>query len=331
MADEWGKRRVLSVTMVGFSVSLLLMSIVPSFALACLVMVFIGGFGGIIESQIGALVAALNPHRTSYYLNLAQVFFAIGAVVGPIAAGLLLSVGADWRVCYILTGILALALTGVFLLIRAPVLSATDRMSWPAFRSLVSDRRFLLICLCMLMYTGAEVGSWGWMSTFLTQGMGFSVVKSSTAVGVFWIAVTAGRFLCGLLTLRFDLRVIIVTLAALSALVTALSGFAASEPMVWCIIVAMGLTYSSQWPLIVAYGNAHYTTSSGTVFALLVGSGGLGTTVIPYAMGVIGEQTTVRIAMISPAILLLAIAAIFFRMERASAVAAGELAKSSPA
>jgi hypothetical protein len=32
-------------------------------------------------------------------------------------------------------------------------------------------------------------------------------------------------------------------------------------------------------------------------------------------MGVIGEQTSVRIAMISPAILLLAIAGIFLRME----------------
>ena len=31
--------------------------------------------------------------------------------------------------------------------------------------ALVRDRRFLLICLCMMLYTGAEVGSWGWMST----------------------------------------------------------------------------------------------------------------------------------------------------------------------
>lgn len=333
LADRWGKRLVLSAALIGFAVSLLLMPIMPSFTLACLVMLVIGGCGGIIESQIGALVAALNPMRTSYYLNLTQVFFSIGAVIGPVAAGFWLNAGGAWQVSYVISGVLALVLAGVFLLVRAPALSDTDRISRAAFRSLVVDRRFLLICLCMLLYTGAEVGSWGWMSTFLTQVIGFSVVKSSIAVGVFWLAMTVGRYLCGLLTLRFDLRAIIIVLAGLSALVTALSGLVASQPFVWTIIVLMGLTYSSQWPLIVAYGNANYTTSSSTVFALLVGSGGVGTTVIPYAIGVLGEQTSIRIAMVSPAIFLLAIAVIFSRLEPSPAENTPdvELAGSSPA
>jgi FHS family glucose/mannose:H+ symporter-like MFS transporter len=152
-------------------------------------------------------------------------------------------------------------------------------------------------------------------------------------VGVFWVAMTVGRFLCGLLTLRFDLRAIIITLAALSAAVTLISGVVASDLGVWAVIVALGLTYSSQWPLIVAYGSARYTSSSGTVFALLVGSGGLGTTLVPYMMGVIGEQAGVRVAMASPAVLLCAIALIFSRLESSGAplARAGEPAESAPA
>jgi hypothetical protein len=50
-----------------------------------------------------------------------------------------------------------------------------------------------------------------------------------------------------------------------------------------------------------------------------VGSGGLGTTVVPYLMGVIGERATIRAAMISPALLFLVITLIFWRFGRANA------------
>lgn len=317
LADRWGKRRVLAAALAGFTAALLAMPLAPSFPAACAITFFIGGFGGILESQIGALVVALNPDRPSYYLNLAQVFFGVGALVGPIAAGMLLAAGFDWRLCYAMLGALALALTGLFVAVRAPELASTDRISWLAFTGLVRDRRFLLICLCMLLYTGAEVGSWGWMSTFLTRSLGFSIVESSVAVGVFWTAMTVGRLLCGQLTLRYDLRTIVIGLAGLAALATLASGLVSARAAVWLVIAALGLTYSSQWPLIAAYGSERYTASSGTVFALLVGSGGLGTTVVPYLMGLIGEQVTIRAAMISPAALFLAIAAIFWRLGQA--------------
>ncbi len=322
LADRWGKQRILAAALGGFAVALLAMPLAPSFAVACAVTLFIGGFGGILESQLGALIAALNPERPSYYLNLSQVFFGIGALVGPVAAGLLLSSGVDWRACYAILGVLTLVLASMFVAIRAPLLSATDQIRWSAFAALIRDRRFLLICLCVLLYTGAEVGSWGWMSTFLTRSAGFSVVESSAAVGVFWAAMTVGRFLCGRLTLRYDLRSIIIALAGLSVVVTLISGFVGAKLAVWAVIVGLGLTYSSQWPLIVAYGSERYAASSGTVFALLVGSGGLGTTVVPYMIGVIGQQTSIRVAMISPAILFLAIVAIFWRLERPAVVGA---------
>jgi len=311
LADRWGKRRVLAAALAGFTAALLAMPLAPSFAAVCAVTFFIGGCGGILESQIGALVVTLNLERPSYYLNLSQVFFGVGALVGPITAGMLLAAGFDWRLCYALLGVLALTLTVLFVAIRAPELASTDRISWVAFVALVRDRRFVLICLCLLLYTGSEVGSWGWMSTFLTRS-GFSIVESSVAVGVFWAAMTVGRLLCGQLTLRYELRTIVIGLAGLAAVATLASGLVVARTAVWVVIVALGLTYSSQWPLIAAYGSERYTASSGTVFALLVGSGGLGTTVVPYLMGLIGERATIRAAMISPAALFLAIVAIFW-------------------
>src|SRR5215475_2009589 len=81
LADRWGKQRVLAVALGGFAAALLAMPLAPSFAMACAITLFIGGFGGILESQLGALIAALNPEQPSYYLNLLQVFFGVGALV----------------------------------------------------------------------------------------------------------------------------------------------------------------------------------------------------------------------------------------------------------
>jgi fucose permease len=322
LADRWGKQRVLAAALAGFTLALLAMPLAPSFAAVCVVTFFVGGFGGILESQVGALITALNPDRPSYYLNFSQVFFGVGAVVGPIAAGVLLARGGDWRTCYVALGGLTLLIAGLFIAIRAPQLATTDRMRWSAFATLVRDRQFQLICLCMLLYTGAEVGSWGWMSTFLTRSIGFSIVESSVAVGVFWTAMTIGRLLCGWLTLRYPLRSIVIALACASAAATLISGFSSAKLLIWVLIAALGLAYSSQWPLIAAYGSERYTASSGTVFALLVGSGGLGTTVVPYLIGLVGEQVNIRAAMISPALLFLAIALIFWRFGRSAGVAA---------
>lgn len=323
LADRWGRKRVLSVALVGLASALLLMSLAPSFAVTCALMILIGGFGGVLESQTGALVAALNPERASYTLNLSQVFFGVGAVVGPVGAGALLAAGQSWRLCYLALGVLALALAAAFIPARAPRVADPEPISWRAFAGLVGDRGFLLICLCMLLYTGAEVGGWGWMSTFLKDRLSFSVVQSSAAVAVFWVAMTVGRFLVGPLTLRFDLRAIIMALAGASAVVTALSGLVSGAVAVWAAIVLLGLTYSSQWPLILAYGSARYG-SSGTVFALLAGSGGLGTIVVPYAMGLIAQSANVRLAVISPAALLLAIVAIMARSARLAPAARPE-------
>lgn len=102
------------------------------------------------------------------------------------------------------------------------------------------------------------------------------------------------------------MRTIEIGLAGLTALTTPASGLVTARTAVWMVIAALGLTYTSQWPLIAAYGSERYTASSGTVFALLVGGGGLGTTVVPYLMGLIGERASICAAMISPAALFLA-------------------------
>jgi fucose permease len=311
LADRFGKKSVLVFSLFAFALLLFVFSVSPNFLVLCIIMFFIGGFGGVIESMTMAAVSDLNPQNPIFYVNLSQVFFGIGAIVGPILAGVAVSSGFGWQKCYVVLGIIALVLTAVFSTCRIPVVKSSSRFSLGSLKYCFKDPRFLLICLCMIFYTGAEVGGWGWLCTLLKQKLGFGVSKASIAVAVFWAAMTVGRLVCGHLTSCFKTRRIIIVLAFCSAFVTFLSCIVTSEVAFWFIIVFMGFFYSSQYPLITFYGNSHSKAPSGTSFAMLMGFGGVGAMIIPYFMGVIGSASTMNAAMLLPAVLLSFIGIIF--------------------
>ena len=83
-ADRFGKKAVLSVNLIVMTVFIFLFSIAPNYIFACIFMFFIGGSTGILESIANALVADINPIKRSFYINLAQVFFGVGALAGPL-------------------------------------------------------------------------------------------------------------------------------------------------------------------------------------------------------------------------------------------------------
>lgn len=315
LADLWGKKKVLAISLAGFTLSLVLFPLAPNFPLAFIAIILFGGFGGIVEGTINSLIAEVNPERSIFYVNLAQVFFGLGAIVGPISAGVLVSNGFPWQLCYYILAGAFLLITIAFCYAKLPPLKQSDKISWNGFTKLISDPKFLVIGLCMVLYTGSEVGGWGWMATFCKQNLKFTATKSSITVAVFWGAMSIGRLICGRLALRFSTRKIVIVLASLATIVTVLSGFMQNEMAIFLMITAMGLAYSSQWPMILSYGSNYHPENSGTVYALLIGFGGFGGAIIPLVMGLIAANLNNRIAMISPAICFVMIAVIFMRFK----------------
>ena len=311
LADRIGKKRVLILSLAGFALSLFLLPLAPNFFWGFPAIILMGGFGGSIEGAVSALITDVNPEKPSFYLNFSQVFFGLGAIVGPVGAGILISRGFPWQVCYYLLGGFSLALTFVLMMMELPVLPKSEKITLSGFAKLIVDPKLFIICLCMAFYTGSEIGGWGWMSTFLKQNLKFSAALSSLAVALFWGGMTVGRFICGRLSLRYNIRSIIIALSALSATVTVLSGFFTVQWAVMAVIISMGLAYSSLWPLIAAYGGNYHQEYSGTVYALLISSGGIGAMVIPYGMGLLAQNINIMMATISPAILFLTITAVF--------------------
>ena len=311
LADHWGKRTILIASLIGLTGSLFLLPLAGNFALLCLALFFIGGFGGIIEVVTASFVSEINTGQGSYYLNLIQVFFGIGAVIGPVSAAIMVTNGLDWRLCYLVLGALAACLTLAFVFSRSSNPRAGHTLSRQNLKSIVTDSKFRLICLCMFLYTGSEIGSWGWLSTFLKQTLQFSLMKAGIATALFWLSMTAGRFICGRLTRHFSLARIIPVLAALSFGAAGLTVLIQNEIAAWVLVALFGFTLSCQWPFIVSYGGEHRRTTAGLEFSLMVAAGGLGGTVIPWLMGLAGDGLGMSFSMLVPTAGLLAVALIF--------------------
>ena len=314
IADHRGKINVLKFCNLGITLSLLLFPLSPTYIMALLVIFFMGGFRGVINSTINALMVEVNPDDSSFYLNMTHAFFGIGAILGPVMAGIIVYTGLSWRYPYLVIGLFSLLISLLFLQMKFPELETSSSITWPELKSLLGRRKMIFIALALMFYTGSEVGSWGWISTFLEQEMGFSIVFSGLAVGVFWFFMTVGRLICARLSRRYSIQKLIILLACMAMAINLFTGLVGEGFLIWVLMAAMGLAFSGLWPLIASYASELFTDYSGTLFSVLVTSGGLGTVFIPFFMGLMGEQIGLRLAMVVPSLFFLLIVIIFSKL-----------------
>lgn len=309
LAERFGKKTILTITLLGLSLSLFMFGFSHNVIFAFIAIFFIGGFGSVIESIGSSLVADLNEIDTDYYINLSQVFLCIGATLGPLVALAVILTGNSWRLAYYFLSAIAFIMFIIMIKIKMPEKPIAKKIEINEFKIALADKKFVLILIGFILYTGTEVGVWGWMSTFMGEEMKLSHGISAILVSVFWISMTLGRIVCGKLIKFFKIKNIITILALLSGIVILLSGFVKGDIMPWIIVVATGFAFSSIYPFLLSIGSAR--RSSATAFAIMVGSGGIGTILIPFFMGVIGDYMGTNMAMMSPSILMFIIALLF--------------------
>jgi fucose permease len=309
LAEKFGKKNITTISLIGLSLSLFMFGFSSTLYLEFIAIFLIGGFGGIIESVVCSLIADLNPLNKDHYINFAQIFLCTGVALGPLLTILIIRLGYNWRINYYILSVLFLILFCSIVTIKVKENQTSEKILLKDLKGILFDNKFVIVCICMLLYTGCEVSVWGWMSTFSQKGMALSRSAAAFYVFAFWISMTIGRIVCGKLIRLFKIRNIIIVLAFLSALTVMISGFIKVGIIAWVVAIGLGFSFSSLYPFLLAVGSSR--KSNATSFAVMVGSGGIGAIIIPFFTGIIGEHMGVQIALMSPSILLLIIALLF--------------------
>ncbi len=287
LADHFGKKRVFLVALTGFGAACALIAGARSITDVAAGSLLGGAMGGALEGLCGALIADQDPDHRDRNMNLLQIGYSVGAVLGLLLTGWLPGADTAWRGIYLLFALTigGCCVAGFFMRVRpAP---PGEPISWPVIRQVAGSGPLLLLLVAIALYVGSEMSLAQWISPLLEKKLGYSFSVAVLAPALFWLATGVGRGITGLACRH---------LSALRLLGWLLVGGLASYVVLllpvgpwryWVGSGLAGLTFSGVWPLIVSLGSARHPAHSGTVVAMLVAAGSVGGLVFPWLIGLL--------------------------------------------
>ncbi len=311
-----------------------------------------------LTTGINAMVADANRASRARALNVLHGVYAVGATISPLVFGLILEQGVPWRWAMAATGLLWFVYgLGAFLLYRtvypppasAPAPAADEpepdseqkktpqtgartsflSSTWDTLRDVLYSNwvmlrnvGFLSLFLIAFIYNGVAFSLLGWVAVFMQESVGFSIFSSISMISVFYVALTAGRFLCAAYAERLGYAATLLILAVGLALTYPLVVFSTTAAPLVIGIFLTGLTLSGLFPTALAFGTRLYPQQSGAVTGILNVAMIAGSMLPPLWTGLFSDIWSFQTALginYSMAFLLLVVCLYLARLERQTA------------
>ena len=278
-----------------------------SFPLALAAMVLLGYGGGGIEILTNVLIADDNQPAPAFALNVTHAFFAIGAVLSPLGVSLLLRSDLPWQLVFYATAALMVVLLLVLLPQRMPSATGEPFSPLAALKLLKSPLVWLLLAM-IAFYVGAEMGVSAWVGPLMETVLRTPRDVAGLSVSVFWAFMIVGRFIVGPLSVRFRPPPLLFVLALGSSLSSLAVAYATDSTRCLIAAGAAGLFMSGIFALVLVDASRHFPKRLGPVFGIITAGVGVGSLIVPAAMGWISEVAGLRAAMFVPVGLMGAVA-----------------------
>ncbi len=290
MADWLGMRTVMLAGCVLLAVGSLLCGVAAVYWTFLLGLVLFGIGAGTLESVASALVNAVFLEKSAPAMNLLQALFGLGALTGPVlaAAVLRLDSGSHWRLGFLVCAGVALIALVIQGLLPARVGKA-DLLDFALVKAMVLDKPFMILCLALFFYVGAEAGMSAWAAAFMERVHDWPKAKSAFITSLFWAGLLVGRLLYAKLTQHYKPTTLvkIATLVSIGLVVAALL----VPSSAWCFALfgLVGLAFAGIWPTLIALGGQWHPRYSATGTGVMVALGALGAIAVPYIIGALTD------------------------------------------
>jgi fucose permease len=198
-----GTRNFLLLGFGSLAGSMCVLALMPPFWGALLAYLPLGFGVAVIDSGLNTVVAAL-PRNVSL-LNYLHASYGGGALLGPLLASGMLTVGLSWNIVYVTLATCALLIAvGIFWGYRTASKAAATvgtaanggetkgaaRGSLPAALRM---RAVLFAALFLAVYGGTEVSAGSWSYSFLTLQRHVIPLYAGWMVSAYWMGLTGGR------------------------------------------------------------------------------------------------------------------------------------------
>lgn len=278
----------------GFSVS-------NSFWALCLWAIPYGLGAGSVDAALNNYVAL---HFASRHMNWLHCMWGIGASVGPYIMGAALSTNAGWHMGYRVIGLIQIVLTAIILLSLPLWKSAAanaEAQTKASAKALTLKEIFRIpgvkaVLITFFCYCSLEQTTGLWASSYLVLAKGIAPETAAGYASLFFIGITAGRALCGFLTLKWNdtqmVRIGVVTIAlGVAAMLLPLG-----ETVTLAGLLLIGLGCAPIYPSIIHSTPAHFgADKSQAIIGVQMASAYIGNCLMPPLFGMIANHTTISI------------------------------------
>ncbi len=298
MTRRLGAGLVTAVSVLMTAVALFGFSISNSFILLCLWAIPYGLGAGGVDAALNNYVAL---HYTSRHMSWLHCFWGVGTVISPYIMSFSLTRGFGWGMGYRSVAVVQMVLT-VCLFLSLPLWSRrkTDSPEEGNARGLslpqvlkIGGVKFVL--LTFFGYCALEGTAGIWASSYLVQYRGIDSETAAMFASLFYIGITAGRFLGGFISERLgDKRLIRYGIVIIIAGVLLVGiPFDADWPGLFGLIV-IGLGCAPVYPSIIhATPDNFGKENSQAVIGMQMASAYVGSTFMPPLFGLIAGNISI--------------------------------------
>lgn len=210
LIQKFGEAKMTTFSIILTAIALMGFSYSNHFLFLCLLAVPLGLGAGSVDAALNNYVAI---HYQARHMNWLHCFWGVGAAIGPIILAGYLANGGTWSQGYNTIAWIQVSL--VIILILSLPLWDKKQATQEAEQKEISQSNFTLLkttpglkpalllffCYCTIE---ASFGLWG--ASFLVFEKGFETGQAAKLVSLYYLGITAGRFLSGLLTSYFTNR-----------------------------------------------------------------------------------------------------------------------------
>lgn len=252
----------------------------------------------------GAIDAALNNyvalHYTSKHMSWLHCFWGIGTIVSPFIMSYALTNSA-WNNGYRIVGFIQLGI-GLLLLATLSIWKANRETGGENAKSIgligslkIKGVPFLLIGF--FAYCAAEATAMYWASTYFVEIKGITAEQAARFASLFYIGITAGRFLGGFIMDKLgDRKMIILGACILSVGIISLL-IPVNSPIFSLVgFVVIGFGCAPIYPCIIHSTPSNFgAENSGAIIGIQMASAYVGSTFIPPLFGLLGNLISFKI------------------------------------
>ncbi|VGO23391.1 MFS transporter [Pontiella sulfatireligans] len=164
----------------------------------------------------GAVDAALNNyvalHFKAKHMNWLHSFWGVGATLGPIIMTFSITQTDSWRAGYRSIALIQFGLSLILFLTlplwkKVPATHREDEGGTEKTKSKENPFRLKGVNYAfavMALYCAVEAGLGLWGSSFLVRSRGFSIERAAFWIALYYGGITAGRFVSGFISIRFN-------------------------------------------------------------------------------------------------------------------------------